>query len=98
MSLAPNDGWSDSSPDEAERLRAVTTALEEIVRDRSLLGSLTVEERTRLLRAAAGVHEPDLVQRRRWAKALRRMQELVESGASAPRTEVAGGDRLPTAA
>jgi hypothetical protein len=36
--------------------------------------------------------------KRRWAKALRRMQELVESGASTPRTEVAGGDRLPTAA
>jgi hypothetical protein len=34
--------------------------------------------------------------KRRWAKGLRRMQELVESGATAPRTEVAGGDRLPT--
>lgn len=36
--------------------------------------------------------------RRRWGKALRRMQERIESGASAPRTEVAGGDRLPTVA
>jgi hypothetical protein len=35
--------------------------------------------------------------RRRWSKALRRMQELIESGASAPRTEVAGADRLPVA-
>jgi uncharacterized protein YndB with AHSA1/START domain len=33
--------------------------------------------------------------KRRWTKALRRMQELIESGATAPRTEVAGGDRLP---
>ena len=36
--------------------------------------------------------------KRRWGRALRRMQELIESGAAAPRTEVAGGDRLPTAA
>jgi uncharacterized protein YndB with AHSA1/START domain len=36
--------------------------------------------------------------KRRWSRALRRMQELIESGASAPRTEVAGGDRLPTVA
>ena len=35
--------------------------------------------------------------RRRWGKALRRMQELIESGAAVPRTEVAGGDRLPVA-
>ena len=36
--------------------------------------------------------------RRRWKKGLRRMQELIETGATASRTEVAGGDRLPTAA
>jgi uncharacterized protein YndB with AHSA1/START domain len=36
--------------------------------------------------------------KRRWSRALRRMQELIESGAAAPRTEVAGGDRLPTVA
>jgi uncharacterized protein YndB with AHSA1/START domain len=34
--------------------------------------------------------------RRRWSKALRRMRELIESGAVASRTEVAGGDRVPT--
>ncbi|HMA26719.1 MAG: SRPBCC family protein [Solirubrobacterales bacterium] len=33
--------------------------------------------------------------RRRWGKALRRMRELIESGAAAPRTELAGGDRVP---
>ena len=75
MSVARNDGWSDPSSPEAERLRAVTEALEEIVRDRGLLGALTVEERTRLLRAAADVHEPDLVQRRRWGKAVRRNEK-----------------------
>ena len=35
--------------------------------------------------------------KRRWSKALRRMQEIVESGESVPRTEVAGADRLPVA-
>ena len=35
--------------------------------------------------------------RRRWSRALRRLRELIESGAAAPRTEVAGGDRLPVA-
>src|SRR6266566_129553 len=75
MSVARNDGWFDSSSLDAERLRAVTAALEEIVRDRSLLGSLTVEERTRLLRAAGDVYEPDLVQRRRWGKAVRRNEK-----------------------
>jgi hypothetical protein len=34
--------------------------------------------------------------RRRWGTALRRMREQIESGAAAPRTGVAGGDRVPT--
>jgi NAD(P)-dependent dehydrogenase (short-subunit alcohol dehydrogenase family) len=75
MSVAPNNGWFDSSSADAERLRAVTEVLEEIVRDRGLLGALTVEERTRLLRAAGDVHQPDLVQRRRWGKAVRRNEK-----------------------
>jgi hypothetical protein len=33
--------------------------------------------------------------RRRWAKALRRMRELLESGAEAPRAGIAGRDRPP---
>jgi uncharacterized protein YndB with AHSA1/START domain len=33
--------------------------------------------------------------RRRWSRGLRRMAELIESGTAPPRTEVAGGDRLP---
>src|SRR6185436_10838250 len=79
MSVARNNGWSDPSSPDAERLRAVTAALEEIVRDRGLLGSLTVEERTRLLRAAGDVHEPDLVQRRRWGKAVRRNEKAARA-------------------
>jgi hypothetical protein len=34
--------------------------------------------------------------RRRWNRALRRLREQIESGAAAPRTGVAGGDRVPT--
>jgi uncharacterized protein YndB with AHSA1/START domain len=33
--------------------------------------------------------------RRRWSRALRRMAELIESGEPPPRTEAAGGDRVP---
>jgi NAD(P)-dependent dehydrogenase (short-subunit alcohol dehydrogenase family) len=60
---------------DAERLRAVTETLEAIVRDRGLLGSLTVEERTRLIAAAGDLYNPDLEQRRRWMKASRRSEK-----------------------
>ena len=59
----------------AARLRAVTEALEEIVQDRGLLAALSLDERTRLLTAAADVHNPDLEQRRRWSKASRRREK-----------------------
>jgi uncharacterized protein YndB with AHSA1/START domain len=36
--------------------------------------------------------------RRRWAKTLARMRDLIESGAEVPRIEVAGADRVPTTA
>ena len=55
-----------------EQLQAATEALEAIVRDRSLLRALPVEERTRLLAAAGDVHNPDVVQRRRFNKVVRR--------------------------
>jgi hypothetical protein len=35
--------------------------------------------------------------RRRWSKALRRMREVIESGAETPRAQIAGVDRLPAA-
>jgi NAD(P)-dependent dehydrogenase (short-subunit alcohol dehydrogenase family) len=59
----------------AERLKAAREALESVVRDRGLLGALSVEERTRLLSAAGDVYNPDIVQRRRWGKALRRQEK-----------------------
>ena len=64
----------------AARLRAVTEALEEIVQDRGLLAALSVDERTRLLTAAADVHNPDLEQRRRWSKASRRREKAERLG------------------
>jgi uncharacterized protein YndB with AHSA1/START domain len=36
--------------------------------------------------------------RRRWTKALTRMRDLIESGATVPRVEIAGGDRVPSIA
>ena len=36
--------------------------------------------------------------RRRWKRALARMREQIESGATAQRTEIAGVDRIPTTA
>ena len=58
--------------DVVARLKDVADALESIVRDRSLLKALPLEERTRLLAAAGDVHNPDVVQRRRFNKVVRR--------------------------
>ncbi len=56
-------------PDETlDRLRAATEMLEAIIADRSLLESLPLDERTRLLRAAGDVYEPDVDARRRQIK------------------------------
>jgi NAD(P)-dependent dehydrogenase (short-subunit alcohol dehydrogenase family) len=63
----------------AERLKAAIAILEEVVADRGLLGALTVEERTRLLRAAGDVFEPDVAQRRRWGKAVRRNEKAAKA-------------------
>src|SRR5579862_3783322 len=61
--------------EDAERLKQAIEALEAVVQDRGLLGSLTVEERTRLLSAAGQVYNPDIVQRRQWGKAVRRREK-----------------------
>ena len=45
------------------------------MQDRGLLAALSLDERTRLLTAAADVHNPDLEQRRRWSKASRRREK-----------------------
>ncbi len=61
--------------DPSAALRAAIEALEAVVRDRGLLGRLSVEERTRLLAAAGEVYNPDLEARRRWGKAARRQEK-----------------------
>ena len=64
----------------AERLKAAADVLEEIVADRSLLKELPLEERTRLLAAAGDVHNPDVVQRRRFNKVVRREKKAARLG------------------
>ena len=65
MSNGDHDGAADP-------LRAALETLEAIVRDRGLLRDLSLEERTRLLSAAGSIFNPDIAERRRSAKALRR--------------------------
>src|SRR5436190_1239048 len=72
MSTAQNINGEPTDEAVAEELRAATELLERVARDRGLLGRLSVEERTRLLTAAADVFNPDVVQRRRFTKAKRK--------------------------
>jgi NAD(P)-dependent dehydrogenase (short-subunit alcohol dehydrogenase family) len=58
--------------DLGDQLRAAAELLEAVVADRSLLMSLPLEDRTRLLNAAGDVYEPDVEHRRRQIKAQRR--------------------------
>ena len=51
------------------QLRAATELLEKAAGNRALLASLSVEERTRLLKVAGDIYSPDLQQRRRLVKA-----------------------------
>jgi hypothetical protein len=64
MAIGEHEGIS--AEDVVDRLKAAAETLEAVVRDRSLLKALPLEERTRLLAAAGDVHNPDVVQRRRF--------------------------------
>jgi NAD(P)-dependent dehydrogenase (short-subunit alcohol dehydrogenase family) len=64
--------------DSAARLREAIEVLESVARDRGLLGALPLDERHRLLAAAGDVFNPDVVQRRRWGKALRRQEKAAK--------------------
>ncbi len=72
-------------PEEADpvdaRLRAAIETLEAIASDRSLLGALPLVERTRLLTAAGDVFNPDVVQRRRFAKEQRKQKRAARIAA-----------------
>ena len=61
-------------------LRPPPTCSRQIVADRSLLKELPLEERTRLLAAAGDVHNPDVVQRRRFNKVVRREKKAARLG------------------
>ncbi len=74
MSKTENNDSSATTADTADQLRAATELLESVVRDRGMLGALSVEERTRLLTAAADVFNPDAIQRRRYTKAKRKQE------------------------
>src|SRR5829696_3082360 len=62
---------SIASPDAVflDRVRAVTTLLEEIVTDRALLAQLPADDRQRLLQAAGHVYAPDAAARRQLVRA-----------------------------
>ena len=66
---------SPEEDDVTELLRVATEALEAVVRDRSVLQGLSEDERTRLLAAAGDVFNPDVVQRRRGVKTVRRQKK-----------------------
>ncbi len=57
----------------AQRLRAATELLEAVNRDRTMLDALSVDERIRLVGAAGDVFCPDVDERRKLAKARRRV-------------------------
>ena len=52
-----------------EQLKAAAKILEQAAANRALLAQLSVEDRTRLLKAAGDIYCPDVVQRRRLVKA-----------------------------
>ena len=51
------------------RLKAAAELLEQVASNRALLAGLSVEERTRLLKAAGDIYSPDVSERRRLVKA-----------------------------
>jgi NAD(P)-dependent dehydrogenase (short-subunit alcohol dehydrogenase family) len=62
----------------SDRLRAAIEALEAAAADRGLMRDLTLEERTRLRSAAGSIFNPDIAERRRSAKALRRQDKAAK--------------------
>jgi len=72
---ASADPGDDSAQRAAAGLRAAIETLEAVVRDRALLGELSIEERARLFAAAGAVYNPDIDARRQWGKALRRQEK-----------------------
>ena len=57
-----------------ERLRTAAELLEKVANNRALLAELSIEERTRLLKAAGDIYCPDVRERRRLVKARARQR------------------------
>ena len=68
----PSNNKSNSTL--ATQLKAATDLLENLVKNRALLAELSVEERTRLLKAAGDIYCPDVRERRRLVKARSRQR------------------------
>ena len=82
MAIGEHEGVPPAPADDdvIESLKAAADVLEAVVRDRSLLKALPLAERTRLLAAAGDVHNPDVVQRRRFNKVVRREKKAARLG------------------
>jgi NAD(P)-dependent dehydrogenase (short-subunit alcohol dehydrogenase family) len=72
MSTRTNGNGAGSGEETAARLRDATALLETVAGDRAMLESLSLEERARLLKAAADVFDPDVRARRRYTKKKRK--------------------------
>jgi len=83
------------TPEEAAaRLRAAAEILELASRHRALLATLSVEERTRLLKAAGDIYCPDVSERRRLVKAKTRRRKEEELARDQSRLHETGIRRL----
>ncbi len=77
MSNQPTNSDSSSpakGPDILQRLKEAAEILEAAAADRTVLASLSVEERARLLKAAGDIYCPDVRERRRLVKARSRQR------------------------
>jgi NAD(P)-dependent dehydrogenase (short-subunit alcohol dehydrogenase family) len=88
MSTGENGSATTPSEGTAARLRELTEALESVAADRALLEALSLEERARLLKAAADVFDPDVRARRRYTKKKRKRSR--DADVSADESKLAG--------
>src|SRR5436190_17091690 len=74
--LSYDMGARDMSRDQLkDRLDTMIAILEDIVNDRGLLAALSAEDRTRLMRAAGQIYNPDTAARRHLVKAIEKRRK-----------------------
>jgi len=81
-------------PGLAEQAREAAELLESIAADRSVLAGMAEADRTRLLRAVAGVYSPDRYERRRQSKAARQERKAARTEAQQASLDDTGIRRL----